>query len=199
MERRGFILSGAGALMLARPASAQAHDFYLTRLAYESGDWERAPGMAAQVLAALHASGSVRVDPRERVAALADARMLAAPFCFLAGAKLVQFTAAERSHVERYVRGGGFLLADGSGALFARSFEAEMARLFGARALQPLAPAHPLFSSFYRLDAHPLRALVQDGRIRVLYSNAGYAREWERGAQDSLRLAVNIIHHALGA
>jgi hypothetical protein len=203
VERRGFIQAAAGALLLAAgPARARTWDFYLTRLAYESGDWEYAPGMAAGVLGALHASGSLRADPRERVVALDDTRMLAAPFCFLGGRKLVQFNAAERRHLERYVHGGGFLLADGSGALFARSCEAELARLSGGRALRPLAPAHPLFSSFYRLEGegrHGLRALEVNGRIRVLYSTSGYARDWEQGAGDSLRLAVNIIHYALGA
>ena len=100
------------------------------------------------------------------------------------------------------MRGGGFLLADGSGPLFARSFGEEMAHLFGAQALQPVPPAHPLYASFYRLDApqgRTLHAVSVKGRIRVLYSNNGYARAWEAGAPGSLRLAVNIIHYALGA
>ena len=203
VERRGFMKLGAGAMLLpAVPARARPFDFDLTRLAYESGDWDTAPGMAAAVLRALHASGSLKVDPAERVLALEDARMLGAPFCFLGGRKLAQFNAAERRHLERYVRGGGFLLADGSGPLFARSFRDEMARLFGAQALQALGHAHPLYStlcsSFYRLDPpHGFSAVSFSGRIRVLYSNSGYARAWEAG--DSLRLAVNIIHYALGA
>lgn len=194
---------GAGAMLLpAARLDARPFDFYLTRLAYESGDWDTAPGMAASVLRALDASGSVRVDPAERVLALSDARILGAPFCFLGGRRLVQFSAAERRHLARYVRGGGFVLADGSGPLFARSFGEEMAHLFGAQALRPVAPAHPLYSSFYRLDAPHGRALHAasfGGRIRVLYSDSGYARAWEAGAPDSLRLAVNIIHYALGA
>lgn len=194
---------GAGALLLpAVPTRARPFDFYLTRLAYESGDWDTAPGMAAAVLRALHASGSLRVDPAERVVALGDARMLGAPFCFLGGRRLVQFSATERRHLERHVRGGGFLLADGSGPLFARSFGDEMAHLFGAQALRPVAHAHDLYSSFYRLDAphgRALHAISVNGRIRVLYSNSGLARAWEAGAHDSLKLAVNIIHYALGA
>jgi hypothetical protein len=44
------------------------------------------------------------VDPAERVIALSDPKMLQAPFCYLAGHKLVQFTPAERRNFERYVR-----------------------------------------------------------------------------------------------
>jgi hypothetical protein len=225
VERRGFIKAGAAGAMLslmpplARAATARRdHDFYFTRLAYGSGDWEAAPGMAAHVLRTLAAASTLRVDPLERVVALDDARMLAAPFCFLGGSKLVQFSAIERRHLERYVRGGGFLFVDGcgpgAGGLFARSFEAELARLFGARALQRLAPSHPLYSSFYRFDGAPptgrepagdgaaprhLSALLAGDRVRVLYSNKNYPCEWEGGAADSLRFAVNIIHYALGA
>lgn len=220
MERRGFIRAGAaglGASLFPAAVRARSHDFYLTRLAYGSGDWEAAPGMAAHVLGALAAASTLRVDPVERVAALDDTRMLAAPFCFLGGSRLVQFSAVERRHFARYVGGGGFVFVDGcshpGAGLFGHSFETEMARSFGAQALQRLPHGHPLYSSFYRFAGAPptgrelagaapprhLRGLAIDGRLRVLYSTKDYPCEWEGGAADSLRFAVNIIHYALGA
>ncbi len=194
MERRSFLkLSGGVALA----PMLSSYDFYFTRLKYVSGDWDAAARLPGQVLQALARTSSMRVDPAERVAALADPAMLAVPFCYLAGHRLVQFTGPERAHVERYVRGGGFLFVDDrSGAadgLFARSFEAEMARLFGVRALRKLPASHGLFASFYRIDGaqhDALRAVDMDGRVRVLYANKG---------SGGVRLAVNIIHYALGA
>lgn len=216
-----MLKAGAAAMLLpcAQGAGAvrRTPDFYLTRLAYESGDWEAAPKMAANVLAALDASTSSRVDPVERVVALGDTRMLGAPFCFFGGRKLVQFSAVERHNFERYVRAGGFVFvnncAPAAGSVFASSFEAEMARLFGAQALQRVPSTHPLFASFYRFDGppatsreltsysapQPLRALFLGGRIRVLYSNKDYASEWADGVSGSLRFAINIIEYALGA
>ena len=75
------------------------------------------------------------MDTTEHVLPLADPRMLAAPFCYLAGHKLVEFNAAERRNFEACVRNGGFLLVDDCthaiDGLFAKSFEREMATIVG--------------------------------------------------------------------
>ena len=85
--------------------------------------------------------------------------MLQAPFCYLAGHKLVEFNPAERRNFERYVRNGGFVFVDDCNhdidGLFATSFEAEMASIFGKSALAKLPKTHPVFSSFFRFDGPP--------------------------------------------
>ncbi|MFP5389939.1 MAG: DUF4159 domain-containing protein [Gammaproteobacteria bacterium] len=198
---------GASLALAAWPGAfaraARSHDFYFTRLTYESGDWDAYPGAAGAVLRALSSVASLRADPLERVVALGDPRMLESPFCYLCGHKLVQFTAAERRNLERFVRAGGFLLVDDCSrnprGLFARSFEAEMRQLFGARALLPLPNAHALYTSFFHLDGGgALRAIAFGGRVRVLYANQNFAQAWSEGQGEPLRLAVNIIHYALG-
>lgn len=216
MRRRTFLAS-AGAVLLPVRAEPPA-DFYFTRLKYASGDWNAIPMAGATVLQALARHTNLHTDPRERVAALGDARMLESPFCYLAGTGLAQFNSAERANFERYVRGGGFVYADDAGAepggLFARSFEAELARSFGPKALRRLAPGHPLFSCYFQFDAAPesaapagaiddgavrgeLRAIDIGGRIRVLYSNKHYSGA--RATVETRRFAVNIIEYALGA
>ena len=85
----GFVWGGVG-----------DHDFYFTRLSYESGDWdvdERAP---ANILNSLIEYTTIRVDINERVIALADPAMLASPFCYMAGRRLLQFNFAERQNFE---------------------------------------------------------------------------------------------------
>ena len=218
--RRRTLLKTAGLALAPIAAHAQAPaDFYFTRLKYESGDWDAGAGAAPTVLQALTRYTNLRVDPRERVVALADARMLEAPFCYLTGRKLAQFSGAERTHFERYVRGGGFVLADDAGidsGLFASSFEAELARMFGPKALRKLAPGHPLYSSFFQFDAAPsgaiaapgfddpapglLRAIDSGARVRVLLVSR-YFGDAQRtpSAADISRFAVNIIEYALGA
>jgi len=202
-------------------------DFYFTRLTYESGDWDVDIRMPSNVLNSLVEYTTLRIDPVERMVALSDAKMLEAPFCYLAGHKLVQFTPGERRNFEKYVRGGGFVLVDDCNhdidGLFAKSFEAEMAKIFGPKALAKIPNNHPLYSSFFKFDGPPntgaelngwgddlvhdyLKAIVFNGRIRVLYSNKDYGCEWDYDfrnkrflAVDNTRFAVNIIQYALGA
>lgn len=205
----------------------QSYDFYFTRLMYDSGDWDVDIRMPSNVLNSLVEYTTLRVDPVERVVALSDPKMLEAPFCYLAGHKLVQFTAAERKNFERYVRGGGFVFVDDCNhdidGLFAKSFEAELARMFGPKALHKIPNTHPVYSSFFQFDGPPntgnelngwgddlvhdyLKAIEFDGRIRVLYSNKDYGCEWDYDFRnkrwlviDNTRFAVNIIQYALGA
>ena len=91
---------------------------------------------------------TLRVDTVERVIALSDPKMLESPFCYLAGHKLVQFNPQERKNLERYVKGGGFLFVDDCNhdidGLFAKSFEAEMIKIFGIKALKKIPNNHPL-------------------------------------------------------
>ena len=202
-------------------------DFYFTRLMYESGNWDVDIRMPSNVLNSLVEYTTLRVDTTERMVALSDPKMLQAPFCYLAGHKLVQFTPSERSNFEKYVRGGGFVFVDDCNhdidGLFAKSFEAEMARIFGATAMKKIPNNHRLYSSFFKFDGPPntsvelngwgddlvheyLRAIEVNGRIGVLYSNKDYGCEWDYDfrnkrflAVDNTRFAVNIIQYALGA
>jgi hypothetical protein len=183
--------------------------------------------MPSNVLNSLVEYTTLRVDTAERVIALSDPKMLEAPFCYLAGHKLVQFTPAERRNFERYVKGGGFVFVDDCNhdidGLFAKSFEAEMARIFGATAMKKIPNTHRLYSSFFKFDGPPntavelngwgddlvheyLRGIEVNGRIGVLYSNKDYGCEWDYDfrnkrflAVDNTRFAVNIIQYALGA
>jgi hypothetical protein len=229
-DRRGFLRAIAGAAMgAAAPvrAAARAYDFWFTRLKYNSGDWDVDPRMPANVLTALIDYTTLRVDPVERVVALSDPAMLKAPFCYLAGHRLVEFDAAERTNFIRYVRNGGFVFVDDCNhdidGLFAKSFEAEMARCFGADALKKLPNDHPLYSAFFRFDGPPatsmelngwgddlvhdyLKGITMGGRLGLLYSNKDYGCEWDYDwrnkrflAEDNTRFAVNIIMHALTA
>ena len=203
------------------------YDFYFTRLLYESGDWDVDIRMPSNVLNSLVEYTTLRVDPAERMIALSDPKVLEAPFCYLAGHKLVQFTPVERKNFERYVRGGGFVFVDDCNhdvdGLFAKSFEAEMAKIFGGSALRKIPNNHPVYSSFFKFDGPPntsvelngwgddlvheyLKAIEIGGRVRVLYSNKDYGCEWDYDfrnkrflAVDNTRFAVNIIQYALGA
>lgn len=229
LTRRQFLNAlalGGGLLPLAqRAAAAPGYDFYFTRLMYESGDWDVDQRMPSNVLNSLVEYTSLRVDPEERIVPLADPEMLLAPFCYLAGHKLVEFNAAERRNFLDYVKRGGFVFVDDCNhdidGLFAKSFEAQMSELFGADALQKLPDDHAIYRSFFHFDELPvtgfelngwgddqvhdyLKAITIDGRIAVLYSNKDFGCEWDYDfrnkrwlAEDNTKFAVNIVIYAL--
>ena len=201
-------------------------DFVFTRLRYESGDWDVDERMPSNLLNSLIEYTTLRVDPEERVVPLADRRMLEAPFCYLSGHRLVEFDRAEAANFADYVANGGFVFVDDCNhdidGLFARSFERQMARLFGDDALVKIPNDHELYRAFFRFDDGPpttgfelngwgddlvhdyLKAIEVDGRIGVLYSNKDYGCEWDYDfrnkrwlAVDNTRFGVNIVLYAM--
>ena len=228
LDRRQVLRLLAGSLAAATlpAAAAGPFDFWFTRLKYDSGDWDVDQRMPANVITALIDYTSLRVDPKERVVALSDPKVFEAPFCYLAGHKLVEFNPAERHNFERYVRNGGFVLVDDCNhdidGLFATSFERQMAAIFGPKALRKLPKSHALYRSFFTFKDGPpptglelngwgddivhdyLKGIEIDGRLGVLYSNKDYGCEWDYDwrnkrflAEDNTRFAVNIVIHAL--
>ena len=205
--------------------AAAAYDFWFTRLRYDSGDWDVDQRMPSNLITSLIDYTTLRVDPVEHVVPLADPKMLTAPFCYMAGHKLVEFSPAERRNFERYVRNGGFVLVDDCNhdidGLFARSFEAQMGKIFGPAALKQLPKDHGVYRSFFKFDGPPntalelngwgddlvhdyLKGISINGRLGILYSNKDYGCEWDYDwrnkrflAEDNTRFAVNIVMYAL--
>ncbi|MCW8879440.1 MAG: DUF4159 domain-containing protein [Kangiellaceae bacterium] len=212
---------------LALASSKDDYDFYFTRLSYESGNWDVDERMPANVLNSLIEYTTLRVDINERIVPLADPAMLNAPFCYLAGHRLVSFNHAEKQNFETYVNNGGFVFVDDCNhdidGVFAQSFEAQMAEIFGKSALKKIPNDHQIYSSFFEFDGPPdtsielngwgdnlvhdyLKAIEIDGRIAVLYSNKDLGCEWDYDFrnkrfmyEDNTKFAVNIVVYALTA
>lgn len=236
--RRALVRStllGAAAVALgpraeaaARALGHRARAFAFTRLQYSSGDWDVDQRMPANLLNSLVEYTTVAVREREVVVPLDSPKVYDAPFCYLAGHRLVQFTRAERDTFRTYVRNGGFVLVDDCNhdvdGLFARSFEDEMRRTFGEGALRTLPNTHPLYSAFFRFPDGPpattlelngwgddlvhdhLKGIEIDGRLALLYSNKDYGCEWDYDfrnkrflAEDNTKFGVNVIIQALTA
>ena len=233
MNKRQFIKSLsalAAANIIPNVVNAEqtsAFDFYFTRLSYESGDWEVDERMPANVLNSLIEYTSLRGDIKERIIPLSDPQMLSAPFCYLAGHRLVQFNSEEKQNFQRYVENGGFVFVDDCNhdidGMFARSFERQMQAMFGEQALQKIPNDHPIYTAFFNFDGPPrtsielngwgddlvhnyLKAIEIDGRIAVLYSNKDLGCEWDYDFRnkrwlkvDNTRFAVNIVMYAMNS
>lgn len=200
--------------------------FVFTRLQYDSGDWNTDQRMPSNLLHSIVQYTTIAVETEEQVVPLASEDIFQAPFCYLSGHKLVQFNAKERKNFKTYVENGGFVFVDDCNhdidGLFAKSFEAQMAEIFGPEALQKIPNSHSIYSCFFDFPDGPpatsvelngwgddivhkyLKAIRIKDRIGVLYSNKDYGCEWDYDFRnkrwyknDNTRFGVNIVVHAL--
>ncbi|MCI5081944.1 MAG: DUF4159 domain-containing protein [Saprospiraceae bacterium] len=207
-------------------ARFDAAAFFFTRLQYNSGDWNTDQRMPSNLLHSLVEYTTIPVDTEERIVPLSSDKIFKSPFCYLSGHKLVEFTADERKNFEAYVQNGGFVFVDDCNhdidGLFAKSFERQMADIFGNNALQKIPNDHHLYNCFFEFEDGPpntsielngwgddlihdyLKAIIINDRIGVLYSNKDYGCEWDYHfrnkrwlAVDNTRFAVNIVVYAL--
>jgi hypothetical protein len=199
------------------------------RLRYDSGDWDYNPKVAANVLNSVIEYTSIRVFPDEVVIAASSAELLAFPFLFMTGHKLVRFSTREREQLREFVAQGGLLFSDDCNhdvnGLYARSFESEMRSIFGERGRMPKLPnTHALYRSFFTFPEGPpqtshelngwgdelvhdyLRAVDERGRVGVLYSNKDYGCEWDYDwrnkrfqREDNTKFAVNVVVYTMTA
>ncbi|HSC28384.1 MAG TPA: DUF4159 domain-containing protein [Vicinamibacterales bacterium] len=219
-------MAGFHATRQGRPRGAE---FVFARLRYESGDWDYNPKVAANVLNSVLEYTSIPVYPEEVVISASSAELLAFPFLFMTGHKLVRFSREERDGLRSFVRHGGFLFSDDCNhdvnGLYARSFEQEMGLVFpDGRDMPKVSNRHPLYRCFFTFEDGPpttshelngwgdeivhdyLRAVEHAGRIGVLYSNKDYGCEWDYDwrnkrfqREDNTRFAVNIVVYAMTA
>jgi len=202
--------------------------FSFTRLRYHSGDWDTDQRMPANLLNSLIEYTRIQVETKEQVIDLESNDLFNAPFCYLSGHKLVEFSRKEAENFKRYVLNGGFIFVDDCNhdidGLFAKSFESQMHSLFGASAIRKIPANHAIYHSFFNFDKGPpttsfelngwgddlvhdyLQAIEINGRIGVLYSNKDYGCEWDYDfrnkrfmAEDNTKFAVNIVAYAMNS
>jgi hypothetical protein len=201
-------------------------DFTFTRLQYDSGDWDVDQRMPSNLLHTLLQYTTLEVEPEEQVVSLKDPAMLRAPFTYLAGHRLVEFGRREAENFRLNVENGGFVFVDDCNhdidGLFARSFEAQMAAIFGHDALRKLPADHTVYDSFFTFEKGPpttsfelngwgddlvhdyLKGIEVNGRLGVLYSNKDYGCEWDYDyrnkrwlAEDNTKFGVNVVMYAM--
>lgn len=202
--------------------------FSFTRLRYHSGDWDTDQRMPANLLNSLIEYTRIQVETKEQVIDLESNDLFNAPFCYLSGHKLVEFSRKEAENFKRYVLNGGFIFVDDCNhdidGLFAKSFESQMHALFGAGSIRKIPANHAIYHSFFNFDKGPpttsfelngwgddlvhdyLQAIEINGRIGVLYSNKDYGCEWDYDfrnkrfmAEDNTKFAVNIVAYAMNS
>ena len=162
MDRREFLRTAALAAVvpLQRVGKPRASEFVFARLRYESGDWDYNPKVAANVLDSIVQYTSIPVYNDEVVIAASSTELLAFPFVFMTGHKLVRFSAVERENLRHFADAGGLLFSDDCNhdvnGLYARSPTGNGA----------VFPADP--SQSYRRPTRSIAVLRSPRRIRRL-------------------------------
>jgi hypothetical protein len=191
---------------------------------YESGDWDAAPLVPANLIDSVARYTTLDVAPVGAVVPLSSDGMLGYPLIYLTGHLPFRLTEAERANVRRFVDRGGFLFIDDHnhdvGGVFHRTVVEEITRAVGP--LVDVPNTHRLYSCFFRFPDGPpttshelngwgdnlvhqhLQAVMRGDAIGVLYSSKDYSSEWgyhpdskRFNAVDNTKFGVNIIVYAL--
>ncbi len=198
--------------------------FVFATAQYESGDWDSAPLVPANVIDAIARYTTIPVAPQGVIVPLSSEEVFRYPLLYLTGHLPVRFTPKESEVMLEYVKRGGLLFIDDHNhdidGPFHKSIVEEIRRIFGP--LVQLPNTHELYRSFFKFENGPpatshelngwgdnlvhehLMAILRNGRIGVLYSNKDYSSEWSYHPDnkrflsvDNTKFAVNLVVYAL--
>ncbi len=164
-----------------------------------------------------------RIEAQEYDQMFLDSQALfKAPFVYIAANRAFELTEHEAKNLARYLRSGGFVVADnGRPDLEFGPAEASLRQMFrealgrDARFV-PLQNDHPIYHIFFDFDDGPppggevsnrtyrrtvyfLEGIYLGDRLVAVYSDKGYGIFWERETQNEphLKMGVNMVVFAL--
>lgn len=188
-----------------RRASASEPFVFATAI-YESGDWESAQKLPANLIDSMARYTGIPVAPAGVNVPLATSDLFDHPFVWLTGHLPVRFTKKERDNLERYVRRGGFVVVDDHNhdidGVFHKTAQEELRGIFGV--LEAISKNHAIYNCFFKFkdgpptSSHELNgwgdnlvhrelhgvmtgpaARAGSDRIGLLYSSKDYSSEWD--------------------
>jgi hypothetical protein len=198
--------------------------FVFATAQYESGDWDSAPLVPANVIDSVARYTTIRVATSGVLVPLGSVRALRYPLLYLTGHLPVRFTDSERATLKMFLDRVGVLFVDDHNhdidGAFHKTATEELSEVAGP--LVELPNDHALYRCFFQFPDGPpttshelngwgdnlvhrhLLAVMRGGRISVLYSNKDYSSEWSYRpenkrflAVDNTKFAVNIVVYAL--
>jgi hypothetical protein len=199
-------------------------EFVWATAQYDSGDWDSAATVPANLIDSIARYTSIDVAPTGAIVPLGSRDLFKYPLVYLTGHLPVRFSEVERNTLREYCRRGGMLFVDDHNhdidGEFHRTAWEEIARAVGP--LVDLPNDHELYRSFFVFPDGPpttshelngwgdnlvhkhLQCVMRDGRIAVLYSSKDYSSEWNYHPDnkrflsvDNTRFGVNVVVYAL--
>lgn len=199
-------------------------EFVWATAQYDSGDWDSAAMVPANLIDSVARYTSIDVAPTGAIVPLGSRDLFKYPLVYLTGHLPVRFSEVERNTLREFCRRGGMLFVDDHNhdidGEFHRTAWEEIARAVGP--LVDLPNDHELYRSFFVFPDGPpttshelngwgdnlvhkhLQCVMRDGRIAVLYSSKDYSSEWNYHPDnkrflsvDNTRFGVNVVVYAL--
>ena len=199
-------------------------DFVFATAQYDSGDWDSAPLVPANIIDTIARYTSIEVAPSGVIVPISSPSLFRYPLIYLTGHLPLRFSSAERTNLQRYAERGGLLFVDDHNhdidGVFHKTATEELTSTFGAP--KPLPKTHALYSSFFKFEDGPpttshelngwgdnlvhktLSGVERGGRLALLYSSKDYSSEWNYHPEnkrflsvDNTKFAVNIVVYAL--
>lgn len=191
---------------------------------YDSGDWDSAPLVPANLIDSIAQYTSIAVAPSGVSVALASDAILDYPLVYVTGHLPVRFSTAERRNIKKLVERGGMIFVD--------DHNHDIDGVFHKTALEEITIAlgkpvdipndHELYRAFFKFENGPpttsqelngwgdnlvhksLQGVTRGGHIALLYSSKDYSSEWNYhpeskrfNAVDNTKFGVNVIVYAL--
>lgn len=199
-------------------------DFTFATVQYDSGDWDSAPLVPANLIDSLARYTTLDVAPTGVIVPLGSRDLFQYPLAYLTGHLPVRFSDVERTTLREYCARGGLLFVDDHNhdidGQFHKSAWEEIARAVGP--LKDLPNDHAIYRSFFQFADGPpttshelngwgdnlvhkhLQAVLSGDRIAVLYSSKDYSSEWNYHPDnkryfsvDNTKFGVNLVVYAL--
>ena len=199
-------------------------DFTFATVQYDSGDWDSAPLVPANLIDSLARYTTLDVAPTGVIVPLGSRDLFTYPLAYLTGHLPVRFSDVERTTLREYCARGGLLFVDDHNhdidGQFHKSAWEEIARAVGP--LKDLPNDHAIYRSFFQFADGPpttshelngwgdnlvhkhLQAVLSGDRIAVLYSSKDYSSEWNYHPDnkryfsvDNTKFGVNLVVYAL--
>jgi hypothetical protein len=199
-------------------------DFTFATVQYDSGDWDSAPLVPANLIDSLARYTTLDVAPTGVIVPLGSRDLFKYPLAYLTGHLPVRFSDVERTTLREYCARGGLLFVDDHNhdidGQFHKSAWEEIARAVGP--LKDLPNDHAIYRSFFPFADGPpttshelngwgdnlvhkhLQAVLNGDRIAVLYSSKDYSSEWNYHPDnkryfsvDNTKFGVNLVVYAL--
>ena len=199
-------------------------DFVFATAQYESGDWDSAPLLPANIIDTIARYTSIDVAPTGVIVPLSSPALLRYPLVYLTGHLPVRFTSAERDNLRAYAERGGLLFVDDHNhdvdGTFHKTATEALTAVYGP--LREIPNSHALYRTFFHFDDGPpttshelngwgdnlvhktLSGVERQGHLTLLYSSKDYSSEWNYHPDnkrflsvDNTKFAVNLVVYAL--
>ena len=185
-----------------------------------NGDWNPNPYAVSQLLSEFAAQSGADLRIRSMPVQPTEDQLGRFPLIYITGHYDFSFSSAARTALTRYLRGGGFLLANNccGRTEFDRSFRREIAQILPNDPLAPVSLTAPLFRAPFPIEQvsyvmdwrepsrPPVDGIVLGGNLGVLYFKHGIENGWadleypfgcSLKQEDSLKLGINALVYAM--